>query len=283
MNSIADLVDKVRSGVIHIEYSADDDVRLASGTGFMCRNLLVTNNHVYQAQGNPRVTLAWQPNSDASSRQEISMSYEEFKNYFQSGSPENDADFAILNIPQLNEKALYQFDVASRACCRIGDEIALLGFPFEQRHLACHMGRISSLYKRNGVEVIQLDASVNPSNSGGPLIEPVEGRVIGIVTRKATGLTRAFDELETILTQNVSRISALIAPEAREPRVSGISLGNAVLDSQKQLLRLAQEIRRSANVGIGYAFAIDHLLMDLPESQDDRRPLIEYYTEVLNH
>ena len=55
----------------------------------------------------------------------------------------------------------------------------------------------------------------------------------------------------------------------------GISLGNATLGSQKQLLQLAKEIRRSANVGIGYAFAIDHLLMDLPEAQDDGRRCIE--------
>lgn len=269
MNSVADLVDKVRSGVIHIEYSSDQ-VRIGSGTGFMCRNRLVTNNHVYQAQGNPHVTLAWQPDTDFSSREEVQMSYEEFRKYFESGSPEQNADFAILNVPQLSEKALYQFEVASRAGCRIGDEVALLGFPFEQRHLACHVGRISSFYVQNSVKVIQLDASVNPSNSGGPLVDPISGQVLGIVTRKSTGLTRAFDELEKILTQNVSRFSAIIPPEAMEPHAPGISLGKTALDGQKHLLQLASEIRRSANVGIGYAFAIDHLLMDLPECKDGR-------------
>jgi hypothetical protein len=134
------------------------------------------------------------------------------------------------------------------------------------------VGRISSFYTQNGVEVIQLDASVNPSNSGGPLLDAASGRVIGIVTRKGTGLTRAFDELERLLTQNISRIRGLIAPEAAAPRLSGISLGNTALDSQTQLLQLAKEIKRSANVGIGYAFAIDHLLMDLPDTQDDRQP-----------
>lgn len=265
MNNIADVVDTVRSGVIHIEYSTNDTGRFSSGTGFMCRDRLVTNNHVYQAPGNPTVTLGWQPNSDPSSREEIRMSYAELQSCFVSGSPESASDFAILNIPQLAQRALYQFEVGSRSSCRIGDEIALLGFPFEQRHLACHTGRISSLYMQNHVEVIQLDASVNPSNSGGPLIDPTTGLVLGIVTRKGTGLTRAFDELERILTQNITRFSAMIPHEAREPRVQGISLGNAALDSQIQLLQLAQEIKRSANVGIGYAFAIDHLMMDLPE------------------
>lgn len=270
MSSIADLVDEVRSGVIHIEYSIDQ-VRIGSGTGFMCRNRLVTNNHVYQAQGNPRVTLAWQRDADVVSRETVEMPYVEFQKCFESGSPEQYADFAILNVPQLFDKALYQFQVGSRVGCRIGDEVVLLGFPFEQRHLACHVGRISSFNVQNSIEVIQLDASVNPSNSGGPLVDPITGRVIGIVTRKGTGLTHAFDELERILAQNVSRLGAMIPLEARAPRLPGISLGNVALDGQEQLLQLAKEIRRSANVGIGYAFAIDHLMLDLPECQHNQR------------
>lgn len=74
------------------------------------------------------------------------------------------------------------------------------------------------------------------------------------------------------MTQNITHISALIAPETSRPRLSGISLGNTALDSQKQLLQLAKKIKRSANVGIGYEFAIDHLLMDLPEIHDGMQP-----------
>lgn len=268
MSRISELVGKVRGGVIHIEFSTNQG-RVASGTGFMCCNRLVTNNHVYQAPGNPRVTLAWQPSAEVGSREEIQMSYEEFQKCFVSGSPEQNFDFAILDVPKLSEKALYQFEVAPHTSNRIGSKVVLLGFPFEQRHLACHVGRISSFYVQNSVNVIQLDASVNPSNSGGPLIDPVSERVIGIVTRKGTGLTGAFDELEQILTQDVLRFEALIPREAREPRAPGISLGNLALDSQQRLLQLAKEIRRSANVGIGYAFAIDHLLLDLPETQEN--------------
>lgn len=261
MNSMADLVAKVRSGVIHIEYSTNEE-RVASGTGFMCRNRLITNNHVFQASGNPRVTLGWQPEDDIRSRKTVEMPYADFRLMLERGSDEQNSDFAILNVPQLQDKALYQFKVASFTGSRIGDEIILLGFPFEQRHLVCHVGRISSFYVQNDVNVIQLDASVNPSNSGGPLIDPATGQVIGIVTRKGTGLTQTFDQLEQLLKDNVERIKANI-PSIES--MSQISLGGG----QVQLLKLVKEIRRSANVGIGYAFAIDHLLMDLPESEPE--------------
>ena len=56
------------------------------------------------------------------------------------------------------------------------------------------MGNVPNA-KSNGVDIIQLDASVNSSNSGGPLIHPESGDVFGIITRKATGLTDMFDEL----------------------------------------------------------------------------------------
>lgn len=264
MTTIADLVDVVRSGVIHIEYSIDGD-RIASGTGFMCRNHLVTNNHVYQVDGNPQVTLAWQPDADTASRNAIEVTYSDFRRCFVSGSDEQHADFAILDVPELRQRELHQFEVATEGTNRIGNEVILLGFPFEQRNLVCHVGRISSLYTKNGIDVIQLDASVNPSNSGGPLIDP-EGRVIGIITRKGTGLSAAFDKLERILRENVSRLEGIIPAEARRPRIEGVSLGNVALDGQQQLLQLAKEIRRSANVGIGYAFSIKHLQMDFPSN-----------------
>lgn len=72
MTATVDLVKKVRSGVIHIEYSSHGE-RIGSRTSFMCRGRLVTNNHVYHTNRNPIVTLAWQPDADVASREEIKM------------------------------------------------------------------------------------------------------------------------------------------------------------------------------------------------------------------
>jgi S1-C subfamily serine protease len=106
--------------------------------------------------------------------------------------------------------------------------------------------------------VIQVDASVNAGNSGGPLVDPVTGVAIGIVTRKATGLSKMFEQLRQSAESNLK-----IAQAA----TGGISIGGvdpvqAFIASQHQMLQTFNEIERQANVGIGYAFSAEHVLAE---------------------
>ncbi len=254
---IPELVENVRSGVIHIEFHTCGK-RIASGTGFMVRNLLVTNHHVFLGPRNSSVILAWQTTQDPLSRKEIQMSYENFADCLITGSDQNNYDFAVLRIPELQQQGLYQFCLTSPDEKRVGEQILVLGFPLEHRNLVCHLGAISSFYASGPTKVIQLDASVNQSNSGGPLLDPQTGKVLGIITRKGTGLSGLFEELLAVFDQNVRALEA-----AR----GMMDLGSvdpiaAIIAGQHQMKTLASEIQRSANVGIGYAFSAEHLLAD---------------------
>lgn len=85
----------------------------------------------------------------------------------------------------------------------------ILGFPFEHRNLVCHRGIISSFFDRNGIDIIQLDASINASKSGGPLIDLRTGSVIGLITRKHTGLSNLFETLLNSFEQNIRIFSQI--------------------------------------------------------------------------
>ena len=122
--------------------------------------------------------------------------------------------------------------------------------------MSCHAGIISSLYESNRVSVIQINASVNSSNSGGPLFDPSNGQVIGIVTRKATGLTNMFDEMKKAVQANIKFVES----GSDNVRLSGISFRASLVSQQRQMLSTLEQIERSANVGIGYAFSTEHLL-----------------------
>jgi len=257
--SLADVVARVRSGVVHIEYSMGAE-RVASGTGFMAKHHLVTNHHVFSGPKNATVTLGWQPDANPTSRREVSLPYADFQRALVSGSPENALDFAILDVPQLRAAGLYDLTLKRPTGYRVGDPIALLGFPLEHRNLTCHAGIISSFYSSGRASIIQVDASVNQSNSGGPLLDPSTGEVLGIVTRKGTGLSRMFDQLLAAFDQNLAALQ-----QAR----GIIGIGNvdpvaALIAGQNQLKALASEILRSANVGIGYAFSVEHVLAERP-------------------
>lgn len=79
--------------------------------------------------------------------------------------------------------------------------VTAFGYPFgpamalaegAEPAISVSTGAITSLRKKEGrLEVIQLDASLNPGNSGGPILDP-EGRVIGIANAGIRGAALNF-------------------------------------------------------------------------------------------
>lgn len=91
-------------------------------------------------------------------------------------------DVAVLQIPL---KGLTAVPIGDSDRLRIGDFIAVVGNPFGLEGSASQ-GIVSALKRSDiGYEVfedfIQIDAAVNPGNSGGALVD-IEGRLVGINT-----------------------------------------------------------------------------------------------------
>jgi len=105
--SIPDLIANVRSGVVHIEFHMWGR-RIASGTGFMARDFLITNHHVFLGPRDSTVVLAWQPTQDPLSRTEVQMNYASFAGCLVTGSDQKNYDFAVLKIPAMNQLGLYE-------------------------------------------------------------------------------------------------------------------------------------------------------------------------------
>lgn len=85
------------------------------------------------------------------------------------------------------------------------------------------------------------------------------GLAVGIVTRTQTGLEEDFDALLAAIERNVevleqSRKSGMTV------KLAGIDPIQATRSTMTILGRLAKNIKRSANVGIGYAFCTEHIL-----------------------
>src|SRR5262249_54720842 len=78
--------------------------------------------------------------------------------------------------------------------------VTAFGFPFGQAlaakdelpSISVSSGQITSLRRKKGeLQMIQIDASLNPGNSGGPLLND-QGRVIGIVMAGIPGAALNF-------------------------------------------------------------------------------------------
>lgn len=257
MPSLSETVAKVRSGVFHVVFLDETGKRIGSGTAFTSRGCLVTNGHVFDAP--PGTSQVWvRQDGDQNPAQGTCLSIHDFEGRLIVASPAAEYDYAVLDVPELHVRNPHQFEIIGHSTKRVGQPVAFLGYPLEHQNLVCHAGIISSFYMTNLVNVIQIDASVNPSNSGGPLFDTGSGEVIGIVTRKATGLTNIFDELRTAIRGNV----ALLENMQEFITFGNFSIKQALSASQMAILRTLDQIERSANVGIGYAFSCDHLLQE---------------------
>lgn len=257
--NIPDLVDSIQSSIVHIVY-VKDKKKVGSGTGFILDGYLVTNNHVIQTPKDIHFLLRFYDSDPLNLSSGILFKNSDFMSFLKTGSEEDAYDFAVFEIPKLSERNLNHLKIGDPSKMRRGDDILFLGYPLEHNNLVAHRGMISSFYKSGAseTEMIQIDGSVNQSNSGGPLLDPSTGDVIGIISRKATGLSKMFEELNRVFDKNIKVMEGAKASIS----IDGLDPVKALTAGQNQMKALCKEIQRSANVGIGYAISIKHLADD---------------------
>lgn len=94
-----------------------------------------------------------------------------------------DHDLALIKI---EAKGLPALKIANANTVERQDVAYVFGFPFAQNigtTLSVNVGRITSIQRNDKKMVFQIDAAVNPGNSGGPLVNS-RGEVIGVVVSK---------------------------------------------------------------------------------------------------
>lgn len=231
-----------------------DDQRVSSGTGFRVGEYIATNAHVIDLSESKfnKVKLRFVNNDGFSTFLEKTYTSTDFRNLIEDCSDPDKWDFLILRIDCNCIKSIPSLNLDNSDDLIIGNAICLLGFQFEQQNLSIHGGIISSLFKKKEVDYIQIDASVNQGNSGGPLIDVDTGNVIGIVTRKATGFTKLFDKVIESFDDNIQYLKQY----NNVMTISGFNPVQPLIWNQNQMKILSKEIKRSANVGIGYAYKI---------------------------
>lgn len=163
----------VRRGIVKVTGDAEACGRSVEGSGaVVAHNRVVTNAHVVAGMSEPRVQVGGEGDL-----------YEARVVLF---DPQR--DLAVLAVPGLDATTLDLGDDLSR-----GDQAAVVGFPRNGGYTS-EPARVRSVLQASGEdiygdegavrEVYSLYATVEPGNSGGPLVSP-EGRVVGIVFAKS--------------------------------------------------------------------------------------------------
>lgn len=174
-DSINESVNKLYDAVVYIE--AKKGTRsMGSGSGFVYKvddkyAYILTNQHVISSGSTIEIT-----NIDKSTYEATLVGSDEY------------SDIAVLKVDK--DKVLAVATLGSSEDSKLGDRIFTVGSPLGKDYMgSVTSGIISGLNRTittdNGttMEVIQVDAALNPGNSGGPLAN-INGEVIGINSLK---------------------------------------------------------------------------------------------------
>jgi len=250
---------KVRSGIAQITLIKNKNLYRV-GSAFLVEDGLVTNSHNLRTIAFDMIAIRFadmDPNDNASY---IVINNVDLKKKIASESPESAKDYVYLKFydPRFENRHVFQFTDSSNLL--VGEQVVFLGFPFGDLHMTSHIGYVSAMYTRNNIEIIQIDGSINSGNSGGPLLDLKTGKVVGIITQANVGfVVKQFNELFASLKQN----QKILEERQGMADFAGIDLMNAFKVTYVAMEQIAKHLRRSANVGIGYAYSSDYVRDDI--------------------
>lgn len=236
-----DLIKKIKPAIVKIALIlvVNGEKKIFNlGSGFIVskNGYIVTCNHVIQ---NPPVQVLLDKGGGIYHHYPTKLVFRDEKK-----------DFAILKIDEefisLNYLELGDFEDVEE-----GEESLFGGFPLEVSKPTFSRGMISVKGKDilpGGLNVYQIDGSVNNGNSGGPLVSK-ECKVVGIITSK------------------YSEFNALLKEILDMGKMTGVSIGNEKkkLDIGETFYNILKLMKTHVNVGIGHAFSIEYAKEKLKE------------------
>ncbi len=186
---LINIYQRVNPSVVNIEVverSSNNDIFDSSGSGFVYdrQGHIVTNAHVVLEAREILVTF-----SDGSVAEAELVGIDEY------------SDLAVIHV-DVDPEYLFPVEVGDSSTVQVGQYVVAIGNPFGLRSsmttgIVSATGRtLASQFLINpstqdiysNPAIIQIDAAVNPGNSGGPVMD-LDGRVIGVTTaiRSDTG------------------------------------------------------------------------------------------------
>jgi hypothetical protein len=141
-----------------------------------------------------------------------------------------------------------------------GMKVCFAGFPHRENVLLVQVAYVSGFLGDYG---FYLDGSLNPGNSGGPIIDVSDKKVIGIVTFKRFVCKKELEDVEKqikFIHQHFQKLGGKAGVI-----ISGIDFGEFAQFMSKALEILKYTLVMNANTGIGAGYRIDFVMKKLKE------------------
>lgn len=145
-------------------------------------------------------------------------------------------DIAVVKI---DAQGLYALTLGSSDDLIVGDQVVAIGNPLGELSYTMTTGYISAKDRSIStdgtlINMLQIDATINSGNSGGPLLN-MKGEVVGIITAKYSGITASGASIEGIgFAIPTDDVAKKIHDLVEYGYITGAQLGVMVHDMDKE-------------------------------------------------
>ncbi len=243
--------------VCSIEFLGSCGSQIFGLTGFRTGNKIITDDLLYSIKDAKDVVISFYDLDGVTPTAVLEIGYNELLYLLPDKEDFENLGFAILPADFREFRKTTSLELCRDCRPALGLEAVSMAYQKEHRNMSIKSALVSSYYKNSrDHSFLQYDGTVKPGSSGGPLIDAVSGKVLGIISNKEMSLVRNYNELSNIVELNLK----MLRGEEGKWQINDIDPIQVLIANQNQIKHIAKEFFRNSTVRIGFALDISYLI-----------------------
>jgi hypothetical protein len=245
------------ASVCHLNFINERGASVDTLTGFKVNKFLVTSQHAFYVEKAHKVEISFVDSDANTVTATMRIPYTEFIKEHRIGVFNSNGHYAIFNIDLPDFENIPGLLMSESQNFSIGSQVAVLAFSGGCSNLSLTTGIISSMIVNSqGIRLIQFDGNTCFGNSGAPLIDPSTLKVIGIVSRRSTPASNAYQQLMGIISTNLDELRK-VESKVKYGEIDPIQV---LIANQNQLKHLATNIYKYSVTSNSQAVTLDRII-----------------------
>jgi hypothetical protein len=250
------------SSVCSIHFLSKTGTRIITFTGFRIRDYLITDDIIDKFTQPAKVYLRFTKEDGHTEKAGKTMTYAAFKDRIFHPGGKVVPGYVIIRLEDKEFHSIPSLKCSRKVDYEIGHPIAVLGYQLDQDNLAIKKGILSSYFtNQDGLNYMQVDASIKQGNAGSPLIETENMEVIGVIGHHLASIARSYFRMMKIFNKNLE----ILKEVQGKYNFDGIDPVQVLIANQNQIKHIATEYFKSANMRVGFAVELCNLIDYCPD------------------